>query len=204
MECLAMAGLTVDKDEMVFDIDSEDSRDQQHYIRVIAQVNDDAEQNVKRVPEGLPHELTLTFALPQIGGFSFGADSGEKANITRLPWGGARTKIVAYVRGAYLISNHHNGRRLAAFIRALFWDRRTNASRRRCLRAKTRRSRKRLLRRPTSSSPQRSALRGRGRPCAAVLSWRRLSCCVRSRCITSLCLSIHFTTCTSTTPLMRR
>ena len=68
---------------MVFDINSEDSRDQQH--RVIAQVNGDAEHNVKLVAEGLPHELALPFALPQIGGFSFGADSGKKANITRLP-----------------------------------------------------------------------------------------------------------------------
>ena len=55
-----MAGLTVDKDGMVFDIDSEDSRDQRYYIRVIAQVNGDAEQNVQRVAEGLPHELTLS------------------------------------------------------------------------------------------------------------------------------------------------
>jgi hypothetical protein len=85
VECLAMAGLTADIDGMVFDIDSEDSRDQRHYIRVIAQVNGDAEHNVKLVAEGLPHELALPFALPQIGGFSFGADSGKKANITRLP-----------------------------------------------------------------------------------------------------------------------
>ena len=69
----------------MFDIDSEDSRDQRHYIRVIAHANGDAEQNVKRVAEGLPHELTLPFALPQIGGFSFGADSGKRENISRLP-----------------------------------------------------------------------------------------------------------------------
>jgi hypothetical protein len=75
---------------------------------MVAQVNGDAEQNVKRVAEGLPHEKTLPFALPQIGGFTFGTGSGKKANITRLPWGRARTKVVACVRGAYLILNHHD------------------------------------------------------------------------------------------------
>ena len=86
---------------------------------MVAEGNDDAEQNVKRVAEGLPHEMTLSFSPPQFGGFSFGPDSGKKANITRLPWGGALSKVFAYVRSAYLISNHHNGQRLAAFTRTV-------------------------------------------------------------------------------------
>ena len=87
VQCLAMAGLTVDKDGMVFDINSEDSRNlsDMPFACLFARVNGDAEHNAKRVAEGLPHEITLPFALPQIGGFSFGADSGKKANITRLP-----------------------------------------------------------------------------------------------------------------------
>ena len=43
----------------------------------------------------------------------------KNVNITRPPWGAARSKVVAYVRGAYLISNHHNGQRLAAFKRTV-------------------------------------------------------------------------------------
>ena len=54
MQCLAMAGLTVDKNGMVFGIISEGSLNQRHFIRMVAQVNGDAEQNVKRVAEGLP------------------------------------------------------------------------------------------------------------------------------------------------------
>ena len=78
---------------------------------MVSEVNGDAgaEHNAKRVAEGLPHGMALPFSLPQIGGFSFGPNSGKMANIMRLPWGGARSKIVAYVRGADLISNHHNG-----------------------------------------------------------------------------------------------
>ena len=87
---------------------------------MVAEVNGDAEKNLmKHVTEGLPHGMTLPFSLPQTGGFSFGPGSGKKANTTRLPWGGARSKVAAYVRGAYLISNHHNGQRLDAFTRTV-------------------------------------------------------------------------------------
>ena len=115
MQCMGMAGLTVHKGNMVFDTNAEDSRDRRCIVRMVAEVSGDAEQNVKRVAEGLlPHEMALPFSLPQSGGFSFGPDSGKKVNITRLPWGGARSKVAAYVRGADLISNHHNNNKAVA------------------------------------------------------------------------------------------
>ena len=109
MQCMGMAGLTVDKGNMVFSTNAEDSRDRRCIVRMVAEVNGDAEQYLTRVAEGLlPHGMALPFSLPQIGGFSFGPGAGKKVNITRLPWGGARSKVAAYVRGADLLSNHHN------------------------------------------------------------------------------------------------
>ena len=118
---MAMAGLTiaVDKDDMVFVTNAEGTRDRRYIVRLVAENNGDAEHNAKRVVEGLPHEMALPFSLPQIGGFAFGQNSSKMAHIMRLPWGAARSKTVAYVRGAYLISNHHNGQRLAAFTRTV-------------------------------------------------------------------------------------
>lgn len=62
-QCLAMAGITHhrrQRDGILFDI----SRDHQHFICMVSQVNGDAEQNSKRVAEGLPHGMALPFGLP--------------------------------------------------------------------------------------------------------------------------------------------
>ena len=90
-ECMGTAGLAVVKGNVVFDINAEDSHDRMYIVRMVAEVNGDAEHNVKceacgrRAPT---RNMTLPFSLPQIGDFSFGPDSDKKANITRLPWGG--------------------------------------------------------------------------------------------------------------------
>jgi hypothetical protein len=61
-----MAGLTVDPDSMVFELNADDSRDRFYTAHIVAEVSGDAEQNVKRVTEGYPYGMALPFALPQI------------------------------------------------------------------------------------------------------------------------------------------
>ena len=80
---------------------------------MVATVGDNAQGAAKRVAEAFPHALTLPFRLDGLGGFNF---SGVKqANLTRLPWGGAVSEVVAFVRGPLLVNHIYNEERLVHF-----------------------------------------------------------------------------------------
>ena len=58
--------------------------------------------------------MTLTFRLDGLGGFNFGGV--KQANVTRLPWGGSGSELVAFVRGPFLLVNRiYNEERLIHF-----------------------------------------------------------------------------------------
>ena len=54
--------------------------------------------------------MTLTFRLDGLGGFNFGGV--KQANVTRLPWGGSGSELVAFVRGPLLVNRIYNEERL--------------------------------------------------------------------------------------------
>ena len=57
--------------------------------------------------------MTLTFRLDGLGGFNFGGV--KQANVTRLPWGGSGSELVAFVRGPLLVNRIDNEERLTHF-----------------------------------------------------------------------------------------
>ena len=114
VDCMHATGLHVDNGNVVFGPDSSDSRDNSCAVRMVATVGDGALGTIKHVAEAFPYALTLPFRLNGLGGFDFNG-SPPQANLMRLPWGGAGSDVVAYVRGPLLVSNIYNEERLAHF-----------------------------------------------------------------------------------------
>ena len=57
--------------------------------------------------------MILTFRLDGLGGCNFAG--GKQANVTRLPWGGSGSELVAFVRGPLLVNRMDNEERLTHF-----------------------------------------------------------------------------------------
>ena len=57
--------------------------------------------------------MILTFRLDGLGGCNFAG--GKQANVTRLPWGGSGSELVAFVRGPLLVNLICNEERLTHF-----------------------------------------------------------------------------------------
>ena len=107
-------GLHVDIGNVVFGPGSSDLRDNYYCaVRMVGTVGDGAQYSVKRVAEAFPHALTLSFRLDGLGGFNFSGT--PQANLTRLPWGGSGSEVVAFVRGPLLANHIYNEKRLAHF-----------------------------------------------------------------------------------------
>ena len=83
---------------------------------MVATVGNGAQDTIKRVAEAeaSPHAMSLPFRLDGLGGYAFG-DGPSQANLMRLPWGGATSAVVAYVRGPLLVNNTCNAERLVLF-----------------------------------------------------------------------------------------
>jgi len=100
----------VDIGDVVFGPAWNDSREKYCAVRMVATVGDDAPDGAERVAEAASHALTLPFRL-DLGGFS----GVKHANLTRLPWGGADSEVIAYVRGPLLVNHIYNKERLVHF-----------------------------------------------------------------------------------------
>ena len=99
---------------MVFAPASSDSRNNYCAAKIAATIGDGAQDADKRTAEAFPHAMTLTFRLDGLGGFNFGGVK-QAANVTRLPWGGSGSELVAFVRGPLLVNRVYNEERLTHF-----------------------------------------------------------------------------------------
>ena len=112
-DCMHAAGLHADPGDVVFEPASSDSRNNYCAVKIAAAVGDDASDPAKRAAEAFPHATTLTFRLDGLGGFDFAGV--KQANVTRLPWGGSGSEMIASVRGPLLINRIYNEEHLTHF-----------------------------------------------------------------------------------------
>ena len=125
VDCLAAAGIYSSEDDIAYDKDESDSRNERMILKAVGHLGPSEHKYnlpaLDQLADAWPSSRFAAIDLGSIGAYSYTEGGQLMANASVLPFGGAQSPEVAYVAGVNLISNMYTAERMEVFTRSLLY-----------------------------------------------------------------------------------